>query len=236
MKWQCVLIQRWLPEYPDGDLPAFWKRRLQNHLEHCAACRKELADLREIMAAIQAAPVPEPGPEFWTQFSRELHLKLAQANQQRESLGAAPDVWRSRLPYLVGAPILAVLALWATVHFTNLGQPSREQIPVNQAAVPQPAEAPKMAQTPAPPEAPKVAAAPRPARSAPPAESADQFTYATMDQNGAIPDNDMDISGWDLDSELAGMTDQEKEAFLKRLDQRKRDGSCVIKYSSVSWA
>ena len=45
MKWQCALLQRWLPEYPDGDLPAFWKGRLQAHLAHCPACREMRARL-----------------------------------------------------------------------------------------------------------------------------------------------------------------------------------------------
>ena len=32
MKVQCALLQRWLPEYPDGDLSVFWRGRLQAHL------------------------------------------------------------------------------------------------------------------------------------------------------------------------------------------------------------
>lgn len=52
MKWQCALLKRWLPEYPDGDLPAFWRGRLQGHLEHCAACRRELSELRATVAAL----------------------------------------------------------------------------------------------------------------------------------------------------------------------------------------
>lgn len=51
MKWECALLQRWLPEYPDGDLPAWVKRWLNSHVARCSACRQELADLREIVAA-----------------------------------------------------------------------------------------------------------------------------------------------------------------------------------------
>ena len=61
MKWQCTLLQRWLPEYPEGDLPAFWRGRLKAHLERCPVCREELATLREAVEAMQAAPVADPG-------------------------------------------------------------------------------------------------------------------------------------------------------------------------------
>ena len=78
MRWQCALLQRWLPEYPDGDLPALGKRWLKSHVAHCSACRQELAGLREVVAAVEAAPMADPGPEFWGEFSRDLHLKLVQ--------------------------------------------------------------------------------------------------------------------------------------------------------------
>ena len=60
MKWQCALLQRWLPEYPDGDLPGWGKRWLKAHVAQCPACRQELAGLREVVRAIQAAPLGEP--------------------------------------------------------------------------------------------------------------------------------------------------------------------------------
>ena len=61
MKWQCALLQRWLPEYPDGDLPALGKRWLKSHVARCSACRQELAELREMVAAIEAISGGGPG-------------------------------------------------------------------------------------------------------------------------------------------------------------------------------
>jgi anti-sigma factor RsiW len=219
--WQCALLQRWLPEYPDGDLPAFWKRRLDNHLEHCPECRQELAALREVVAVIKAAPVAEPEPEFWSEFSRELHLKLARvANEVQESPAAAPKPWWLRLPYLLGAPALAVLALWIMTYFSNPERPAL-------------APPPQVAQE-AAPEAPKLVEAPKAERGRTPAlaeiplgATADQFCFATLGEEGACPDDDLDLSSGDLDSILAGMSDQEKETFLKRLHQKKKDGSCL---------
>ncbi len=123
MKRRCALLRRWLPGYLDGDLSGFWRRRLRAHLEACPACRHELEALGEVVTAVKAAPVTDPGQDFWEGFSRELHLKLAQANVP------APVPRRSRIPYyLLGAPALAVLLLWAATHLTDLRRPVLPQM------------------------------------------------------------------------------------------------------------
>jgi anti-sigma factor RsiW len=233
MRWRCTLLQRWLPEYPDGDLPAFWKARLARHLEHCPTCRQELAALREVVEVIKTAPVPDPGPEFWAQFSRELHVKLAQVAHQAETVPAAPASKRFKLPYLLGASALALLLLWAVTHFSNPERPTLVPPPrMAQKAAPATGTAPQMAQ------APKSKASPATRAVTPAPEPSDQVTYVTLDEAAglAADDLEMDISGWDLDAELAGMTDREKEMFLKKLHQREGDGSCLKKYSCVFWA
>jgi hypothetical protein len=253
MRWQCALLQRWLPEYPDGDLPAFWKGRLQSHLEHCPACRQELAALKEVVAAIKAAPVAEPGPEFWTEFSRELHLKLAQVaheTQQAPPASQRSSRWWSRLPYLLGAPALAVLFLWVATYFTNPERPALVPPPqVAQKAAPttgEPAPPPALAKSksaPAPAQTPRVAEAPKAERAGTPAvaqaplgATAERFSYATLDENGMWLEDDLDFPSGDLDAILAGMTDQEKELFLKKLHQKKKDGSCLESSLSISLA
>jgi hypothetical protein len=99
------------------------------------------------------------------------------------------------------------------------------------------AEAPKAA------EAPKVAEAPQAERSRTPAvaempvgAASEPFSFATLDDNGNLPDDDLDLSSGDLDSVLAGMTEQEKETFLKKMHQKKKDGSCLERYCSISLA
>jgi len=240
MKWQCALLKRWLPEYPDGDIPAWGKRWLKSHVQGCPACRQELAELRQVIAAIAAAPAANPAPEFWGQFSRELHLKLVQAAQEGQAAPASTGRRWFRLPYLLGAPAMAVLLLYVAVQFTGTGAPIREQAVVahRPAAPPAPSQvlvkpesAAKMAAVPqkAAPAA-EVAAAP-----ALPAEQTEQIVTVALEEGAALPDEEVDISGWDLDAELAGMTDQEKNVFLNNLHQRKKDGSCVEGFSFCSW-
>jgi hypothetical protein len=68
-----------------------------------------------------------------------------------------------------------------------------------------------------------------------PAEQTEQIVTVALEEGAALPDEEVDISGWDLDAELAGMTDQEKNVFLNKLHQRKKDGSCVEGFSFCSW-
>lgn len=222
MKWQCALLKRWLPEYPDGDLPAFWRGRLQGHLEHCAACRRELSELRATVAALEAAPVADPGPEFWGEFSRELHLKLARAAYADDPAPQLPTGRKFRMPYLLGGSALAILLLLVAVQYSGPVIPVPDQTRVK----PQAAE--------------KMAVAPRKARQAPavavtaPVARIEEVVPVALQGAGAMPPEEADLSEWDLDMELAGMTDQEKEIFLKRLHQRKKDGSWIEGFSLCS--
>jgi len=225
MKWQCTLLQRWLPEYPEGDLPAFWKGRLKSHLDRCPVCRAEQAALREVVAAIQAAPKADPGPEFWTAFSREMHLKLVRAAQAGE-MAPARSVWWGRIPYLVGAPALAALLLWVAVGYLNPVTPP-PQVAKNAASAvtaPPAAIAKQESATPAG----KLAAAPQ-APAGVPGEPKNFVNVAKTNGDEVAPDDELD----DLDSTLAGMTPQEREAFLKKLSQHEKDGSCLTRYSAI---
>ena len=241
MKWQCALLKRWLPEYPDGDLPAWGKRWLKSHVPGCPACRQEVAELKEVIAALAAAPVADPAPEFWGEFSRELHLKLVQAAQEAPAAPAATSPRWFRLPYLVGAPALAALLLYVAVQFTGPGAPLQNQpvvakLPassqVQDRAEVKRESAAKMAAVPQKAAAPAAEVPDTPAL---PMGEMEQIVTAALEEGAPPPEEEVDISGLDLDAELAGMTDQEKNVFLNQLDQRKKDGSCVEGFSFCSW-
>jgi len=206
----------------------------------CSACRQELAELRQVIAAIEATPVSDPAPEFWGEFSRDLHLKLVQAAQEGQSAPASTSSRWFRLPYLLGAPAMAALLLYVAVQLTGPGAPIQNQAMVMHTPAP-PAQdqalvkresAAKMAAVPqkAAPPAAEVAAAP-----ALPMGQMEEVVTVALEGGAPLPVEEVDISGWDLDAELAGMTDQEKNVFLNQLHQRKKDGSCVEGFSFCSW-
>jgi len=166
-----------------------------------------------VAQAIRTSPVADPGPEFWSNFSRELHLKLVRAAQEGR-MAPARSSWWGRIPYLVGASALAALLLWVAVSY----QTSRHLGPA----------APQIAQQQGAKE--QLAAAPQ----APAGEEPNGYLYVSSNHGeGAPPEEDL---GDDLDATLSGMTPQQKETFLKRLSQQQKDGSCIKSYSSIFWA
>lgn len=216
MKWRCALTQRWLPAYPDGDLPAFWRARIRSHLKRCPACREELAGLEEVARMVRAAAPPEPEPVFWENFQRDLHLKLAQAAPAQ---GPAPSRF-SRWPYLLGAPALVGLLLWVAFGYLHLERSTL-------------APPPRMAKQEKASE--KMAATPQVKAPAPTPAPNNSIVLVTQIGEETAPDDELYLPG-DLDSTLAGMTEKEKEAFLKKVRQHEKDGSCIRKYSTISWA
>jgi len=107
--------------------------------------------------------------------------------------------------------------------FTGPGTPLQNRAQVKPPAAPQ-IEA--VAKPPTPPASGGVAA---------PAGEMEQFTTVALDAGTTAPLEEEDISGWDLDSEVAGMTEQQKEKFLKKLHQQEKDGSCIVGFSYCSW-
>ncbi len=56
------LDHRWAPahmsDYLDGELGAPPQRRMEDHVAECAECRRTLAGLRAMLAALSALPQP----------------------------------------------------------------------------------------------------------------------------------------------------------------------------------
>jgi len=101
-----------------------------------------------------------------------------------------------------------VLLVWVTVQLTGPGSPVPNPVLVKQEAPAPMAAVPRRA--PAPPAGPAAL----------PTGELEEFVPVTLEEGAALPAEDVDVSAWDLDSELAGMTDREKEVFLKRMHQR----------------
>jgi hypothetical protein len=188
--------------------------------------------MQEVVRAIESIPAADPGPEFWAGFSREMHLKLVQADQAGEMAAPSPSLWWRRLPYLVGVPGLAALLLWVGVSYLHTGRPGLTPA----APVAPLAKQESPAQAPAAEMAREQKAAPT--RALPPSEEDKNFVYASKKLGGGNGDEDSNLEDEldDLDATLTGMTPQEKEAFLKKLSGHKRDGSCLKRFSAVFWA
>lgn len=246
MTWRCALVQRRLPAFPDGDLSPFWRRLIAAHLKVCPECRRELEELTEAVRLYQSQPLPDPGPAFWQEFDRELHVKLAQVNQAPE-----PQPRRLRLPhYVMGATALAgVLALavylgpFARTASSPGVAPRLAETKSQEARMPHDATRAKQAKAAAPAPPPVAAsrslalmpaeksepAAAQLAEPAPaPAKDA-EFSLASgkVEKPGesAGDEDDLwaddDVLGWDADSLVADLSQEEKQVLKSRLESRR---------------
>lgn len=74
-----------LGEYVDGTLPPGDRRRLEEHLATCEACRRTARDLAQIRKAAAELPAVKPPDRIWVRISNDL------AAERSGSLAAAPS-------------------------------------------------------------------------------------------------------------------------------------------------
>ena len=121
------LRQTELVDLVEGTLPA---PRLA-HLESCAACREQAADLSAIIHDARGVEVPEPPPFFWEQLSARVRSQVAsEAVPGRRG-------WRvlqpgTRRAWLATAAALAiVIALWRGLLPSPYGGSVATDVPLN---------------------------------------------------------------------------------------------------------
>ena len=56
---------------------------LEEHLAGCAACAREAAAFQELGDALEAGPVPDPGPVYWASFQKRLRQRLQSRQRAR---------------------------------------------------------------------------------------------------------------------------------------------------------
>jgi len=82
------------------------------HLESCAECREEVAELRRVLVATRHVDIPEPSPMFWDRLSDRVRIAIA-AEPEAPRRDSRWLQWPTLVP-LAGLAVL-VLALVATV-------------------------------------------------------------------------------------------------------------------------
>ena len=100
-----------LSEYLDGELDAGERAALDEHLRHCAGCRRVLADLREVKRRAAALRDRDPRPELWTEIATRIGAPGVELPSESDEL-AARRRRKMHTPWLAwGTGIAAVLAL-----------------------------------------------------------------------------------------------------------------------------
>jgi len=91
----CERIREQIPECLAGQLDAASRERLIEHLETCAACRADLAELNVVWRGLEAMPQPEPGRSMRSRFMEtlEAYQEGYQEAQRRQSYTGSARAW-----------------------------------------------------------------------------------------------------------------------------------------------
>lgn len=104
-------LRRQLSQYLDGALPEKLRGRVDRHLEHCAACREELVELRGTVSLLRSLDALEPPGDFAERVIARLaasDLELSRFRRVRASLaGVLGSSWA---PAFASVTVLVVAA------------------------------------------------------------------------------------------------------------------------------
>jgi len=99
------------------------------HLSSCDACRRRLADLRGVMAAVAAVDAPEPSPLFWSHLERRVHGAIANDEDTLATASSSPGASFRALPAWAGSRVSAMAALSLAIAAVAIGMYVRSTPP-----------------------------------------------------------------------------------------------------------
>lgn len=117
----CDGIQPLLAEWIGSELEGDDAARVRAHLEECATCRAEEAEMREVLALVESdvreeglgGGVPDPGPAYWAGFSARVTGAIpAHERREKATPRVAKVVWLfDRAPRYAAAALAAAAVL-----------------------------------------------------------------------------------------------------------------------------
>src|SRR5260221_9533686 len=94
-----------LNDYVDGSLGPVERHGVAQHLAGCAACRRVVEDLREILGASREMELREPPVRAWSRLERAIRMESERATPAAAG-PARPGHYRTYLTWLAAAAAL----------------------------------------------------------------------------------------------------------------------------------
>lgn len=127
---KCEYYREMFLDRNDGLLSAGKQVELQQHLDSCDACRKEMAAMQLVWDRLEEVAVPEPSDEMGLRFQAMLN-DFKQAENQRRSRGSLAErinkLWQLQYRMPLAYVLLAiVLGIGATFWLAHKGSQERQ--------------------------------------------------------------------------------------------------------------
>jgi putative zinc finger protein len=125
-----------LVHYRYGDVDETTRRVVEDHLRSCASCRESLGVLEVVLAAVDAAPVPQRGEGYSKEVWQRLAPRLEESRASRSVMIVRTPPWRRARPWAAVAAVaaLVVAAFFLGRFWPRPGSPVPEQQAVSAAA------------------------------------------------------------------------------------------------------
>lgn len=106
----CHTAGSLLDDYVDGQLDPDSTKELEDHLQGCSGCRRELATTKRLKELLQRAKPPPPGEDYWGETTRLILARTVESEPQSEALGAIDRARRTRTAF-----VRSILSLAASI-------------------------------------------------------------------------------------------------------------------------
>ncbi len=77
----CARIKKLIPLCGAGELSAKERVMVEEHLNQCPACQKELDSYNSLRDTLASAKAPEQTPQFWREYEDEIITKIQRTRQ-----------------------------------------------------------------------------------------------------------------------------------------------------------
>ena len=109
---KCKLVEKLLPAYIEGTLSLKRSNQLENHVDDCPHCQKELQAFEVTIHHASSIPIEYPTPEAWRAFGPSLRMRISHEQtleENRLSLWVRMHGWK-----MAGAAcvLILLLSLW----------------------------------------------------------------------------------------------------------------------------
>lgn len=107
-------IRKSMADYLEGDLSLHRRALFDAHLDECAGCAREIAQMRRTIAALRGLPQPEPPPDFVDDVMRRIRQGDAEPSFWQRAREIAAALFEPRVLAPVSAAMLVVGLLLGT--------------------------------------------------------------------------------------------------------------------------
>jgi predicted anti-sigma-YlaC factor YlaD len=118
----CNDVKELTVPYLELDLDGDRVHQTTVHLESCAACRREMETVRQVLVKVKGVTVPDPGERFWKDFPATVRreLRMQQADTSR-FVPLRSMVKANRWPLALAASLLLLVGGWLLIGHGNFG-------------------------------------------------------------------------------------------------------------------